>query len=82
MTWNSARTIEDTLRSVLGQTYGNIEHIVVDGGSSDATMDIIRKYAGQYNSRGFELKWISEPDNGIYDAMNKGISLASGESGG
>lgn len=79
VTWNSARTIEDTLRSVVGQTYGNIEHIVVDGGSSDATMDIIRKYAAQYRSRGLELKWISERDNGIYDAMNKGISLTSGD---
>lgn len=78
-TWNSAATIEDTLRSVVRQTYGNVEHIVVDGGSSDGTMDIVRKYADEYRSRGLELKWVSEPDNGIYDAMNKGIALASGE---
>lgn len=78
-TWNSAATVEDTLRSVAGQTYGAIEHIVVDGGSSDGTMDIVRRYAEVYRNRGLELKWVSEPDNGIYDAMNKGIALASGE---
>lgn len=78
-TWNSAATIEDTLRSVVNQTYGNIEHIIVDGGSSDATMDIVRRYADAYQTRGLELKWISGPDKGIYDAMNKGIGLASGE---
>ncbi len=77
--WNSAATLEDTLRSVVGQTYGAIEHIVVDGGSTDGTMDIVRKYADLYQSRGLELKWISEPDKGIYDAMNKGIGLASGD---
>lgn len=78
-TWNSGATIEDTLRSVLQQTYGNIEHIIVDGGSSDATLDIFRMYAEAYRKRGLVLKWISEQDNGIYDAMNKGIRLASGD---
>lgn len=78
-TWNSAATVEDTLRSVSRQTFGNIEHIIVDGGSSDGTMDIVRRYADIYRSRGLELKWISEKDKGIYDAMNKGIRLASGE---
>ncbi|MDE5978854.1 MAG: glycosyltransferase, partial [Muribaculaceae bacterium] len=78
-TYNSGATIEDTLRSVLNQTYGNIEHIVIDGNSTDATMDIVRKYADLYRRRGLELKWISEPDKGIYDAMNKGISLACGD---
>lgn len=78
-TYNSAATVEDTLRSVLGQTYGNVEHIVIDGKSSDNTLDIVTSYAGRYNQRGLALKWISEPDRGIYDAMNKGINLASGE---
>lgn len=78
-TYNSAATIEDTLRSMLSQTYGNIEHIVVDGESSDTTMETVAKYAPLYQSRGLELKWISEPDNGIYDAMNKGVTLASGD---
>ena len=74
-TWNSGATIEDTLRSVLDQTYGNIEHIIVDGNSDDSTMETVRKYADKYRSRGLELKWVSEPDKGIYDAMNKGITL-------
>lgn len=78
-TFNSASTIEDTLRSVLQQTYGNIEHIVVDGKSSDETIKIVSSYADRYRQRGYELKWISETDRGIYDAMNKGINLASGE---
>lgn len=78
-TYNSASTVEDTLRSVLSQTYGNVEHIIVDGQSSDETMAIIRHYADQYHQRGLELRWISEADRGIYDAMNKGINLASGE---
>lgn len=78
-TWNSGATIEDTLRSVLDQTYGNVEHIIVDGDSDDSTMETVRKYADKYRSRGLELKWVSEPDKGIYDAMNKGITLASGD---
>ena len=78
-TWNSAATVEDSLKSVLNQTYGNIEHIIVDGGSTDRTMDIVRRYADLYRQRGLELKWLSEKDNGIYDAMNKGINLASGD---
>lgn len=78
-TWNSAATVEDTLRSVAAQTYGEVEHIVVDGGSTDGTMEIVRRYAEIYRSRGMTLKWISEKDNGIYDAMNKGIAMASGE---
>lgn len=77
--WNSGKTIEDTLRSVLNQTYGNVEHIIVDGNSDDHTMDIVKKYADHYRQRGFSLKWISETDDGIYDAMNKGISVASGD---
>lgn len=75
-TYNSARTIEDTLLSVLHQTYAEIEYIVVDGGSTDGTMDVVRKYEPQFYGR---LKWISEPDRGIYDAMNKGIKMATGD---
>lgn len=78
-TFNSAATVEDTLRSVLGQTYGNIEHIIIDGDSHDNTMEIVEQYADKYRQRGLSLKWISEPDEGIYDAMNKGINLATGE---
>lgn len=75
-TWNSAATLRDTLESVLCQTYSDIEHIIIDGGSTDGTMDLVHRYEPRYNGR---LRYISEPDNGIYDAMNKGITMASGE---
>lgn len=78
-TWNSEETIEDTLKSVLEQTYGNVEHLIIDGSSTDRTMEIVRSYAERYRQRGYVLKWISEKDHGIYDAMNKGINLASGD---
>lgn len=75
-TFNSGRTVEDTLRSVLAQSYGDWEHIVVDGGSSDDTMQVVRRYEPLYQGR---LRWISEPDGGIYDAMNKGLAMAAGD---
>ncbi|MBU1425714.1 MAG: glycosyltransferase [Gammaproteobacteria bacterium] len=71
--FNGAETLEHTLCSVMEQTYKNIEHIVIDGGSSDATLDILRKYDSHIDY------WVSEKDAGIYDAMNKGIALASGD---
>lgn len=74
-TYNSESTIEDTLKSVLKQTYKNIEHIIVDGNSKDNTMKIIKKYEKKYNGR---LKYICEKDKGIYDAMNKGIRMSTG----
>jgi len=75
-TFNSGDTLRDTLESVLSQTYDDYEHIIVDGGSRDNTLDIIREYEPRYNGR---LKWSSESDRGIYDAMNKGINMATGE---
>lgn len=75
-TFNSAKTIEDTLLSVLQQTLQDVEYIVVDGGSTDETMDIVRAYEPKFQGR---LRWLSEPDNGLYDAMNKGIAMATGE---
>ncbi|MBR1595541.1 MAG: glycosyltransferase [Phocaeicola sp.] len=76
ITYNSANTLEDTIKSVLTQTYPNIEYIIKDGNSSDKTIDIIKKYEPLFNGR---MKWISEKDEGIYDAMNKGIQIATGE---
>lgn len=75
-TYNSGATLRDTLESVLSQTYSDIEHIIVDGGSTDNTMSMIQEYEPRYNGR---LRYISEPDKGIYDAMNKGIRMATGE---
>lgn len=72
--YNGGATLEDTIRSVGDQTYTDREYIVVDGGSSDGTIGIIKKYTGSVVS-----SWVSEPDKGIYDAMNKGIRMARGE---
>ncbi len=73
VSYNSAATIADTLLSVARQTWVQIEHIVVDGGSRDGTQDLVR----QHGRRGVVL--VSEPDDGIYDAMNKGLRLATGD---
>jgi glycosyltransferase involved in cell wall biosynthesis len=70
---NAENTIEKTIRSVVEQTYPNVEYIIIDGKSSDRTMEIIRKYSDRIS------KWVSEKDNGIYDAMNKGIGMATGD---
>ncbi len=73
VSFNSARTIGDTLRSVAAQSFNNIEHILVDGGSADETMEIVRREGNHLAAI------VSEPDNGIYDAMNKGLGLATGD---
>jgi glycosyltransferase involved in cell wall biosynthesis len=70
---NGAETIEETIRSVLGQTYSNIEYLVVDGGSTDRTVEIVKRYKGRISY------WVSEQDKGIYDGMNKGIRAATGD---
>lgn len=75
-TYNSSATLRDTIESVLSQTYLDYEHIIVDGKSKDATLDIVREYELRYQGK---LRWISEPDKGIYDAMNKGIRMATGD---
>ena len=78
-TLDSAAVITSALQSVLMQTYGMVEHIVVDGNSSDSTVDIVNSYRPMYESRGYSLKVITGHDHGIYDAMNKGIKAATGD---
>lgn len=71
--YNSAKTIENTILSVINQTYKDIEYIIVDGKSKDDTIQIVEKYNSNIT------KWISESDKGLYDAMNKGIAMATGD---
>lgn len=75
-TFNSASTVRDTIESVLGQSHPDIEYIIMDGGSHDGTVDIIREYEPLFKGR---LKWESNRDNGMYDAMNKGIAMSTGD---
>ncbi len=70
--FNGAKTLEETIQSVINQTYPNVEYIIIDGGSTDGTLDIIKKYEDHIDY------WVSEKDKGIYDAMNKGASMALG----
>ncbi|MDR1156269.1 MAG: glycosyltransferase [Bacteroidales bacterium] len=71
--YNNIETIESTIQSVLTQTYPNIEYIIVDGGSTDGTVDVIRRFDSAV------ANWVSEPDKGLYYALNKGIAMASGD---
>ena len=76
VTFNSERTIRDTIESVLRQTYRDVEYIIIDGASKDGTLDIIKGYEPKFAGR---MRYISEPDDGIYYAMNKGIEMSSGD---
>ncbi|GAB1536524.1 glycosyltransferase family 2 protein [Geovibrio sp. ADMFC3] len=71
--WNNRETIRDAIESVLSQTYKNIEYVVVDGGSTDGTVDVIKSYGDKVT------KFVSEKDKGIYDALNKGVNMATGD---
>lgn len=75
ITYNSAKTLPRALASVQGQTFADIEHIIVDGASTDGTLEMIQAYADKHKN----VKWISEKDSGIYNALNKGIRMASGD---
>lgn len=74
--YNSEKYIQDTIESVLKETYDNIEYIIVDGNSTDQTINIIKDYEPKFKGK---MNWISENDEGIYDAMNKGLSISNGE---
>jgi len=78
-TYNSGKTVKDTLESILNQTYDNIEYIVVDGKSSDNTVDILKSFEELYKRKLISYKWISEPDTGIYNAWNKALKFATGD---
>ena len=76
VTFNSAASLRYTIQSVLSQSYPNIEYIIIDGASKDDTVSIIKEYEPKFYGR---MRWISEPDKGLYDAMNKGIRMATGD---
>jgi glycosyltransferase involved in cell wall biosynthesis len=76
VTFNSAETLRDTMQSVLNQTFKYIDYIIVDGNSKDGTLDIVKEFEPMFEGR---MRWVSEPDKGIYDAMNKGIRMAQGD---
>ena len=71
--FNSSKTIKGTIESIISQDYNNIEYLIIDGGSKDGTMEIVKSYSEHVKY------YVSEPDNGIYDAMNKGIRAATGD---
>ncbi len=77
--YNSEKNIARTIESVLSQDYDDIEYIIIDGASTDATVSVAEGYADKFLERGIKYRIVSEPDNGIYDAMNKGIELATGD---
>ena len=77
--YNDAAGLQKTLHSTLSQTCTNFEHVIVDGASPDNSVEVIEKYATEASAKGIKVTWISEKDKGIYNAMNKGIKMASGE---
>ena len=73
VTYNAEKVLEDTVQSVISQTYHHVEYIIIDGASKDGTLEIVNRYRDRIN------QLVSEPDKGLYDAMNKGIALATGD---
>ena len=76
VTFNSGKTVKDTIESVLKQKYDNYEYLVIDGGSKDNTVDIIKEYESKFEGK---MRWVSEKDKGMYDGINKGIRMATGD---
>lgn len=77
--FNAEKTIERTFESIISQNDKNFEYLVIDGKSEDRTVDIIKKWENRFKESGIKFNWISEKDSGLYDAMNKAISIASGD---
>ena len=75
ITYNSAKSLQRAIDSIQRQTYADIEHVIIDGASKDGTRELIESYARQYKN----VRWLSEPDEGIYNALNKGIRMATGD---
>ena len=71
--YNGGKYLEATIKSIISQNYPNLEYIIIDGGSTDNSIDIIKKYEKHINY------WTSEPDNGLYDALSKGLSISTGK---
>ena len=78
ITFNSETTLDDTIKSILNQSYNDFEYIIIDGGSTDGTISIIEYYRNEMDLKGIPFKFISESDNGIADAWNKGLKLSKG----
>lgn len=79
ITFNAEQFLRETMQSVLDQSYTNIEYIIVDGKSTDGTVEIIKSFEDGMKAKSIEFRWISEPDSGLYDAMNKGLRMATGD---
>ena len=77
--FNSEATIRDTFDSVLAQTYDNIEYVIKDGLSKDSTNKIIKEYLPKFKKKGIEVNYVSNSDKGLYDAMNIGVSMCTGD---
>ena len=76
VSFNSGKTVRDTIESVLSQSYQDYEYLIIDGGSKDDTINIVKEYYPRFDGR---MKYVSEPDRGLYDAINKGIHMATGD---
>ncbi len=79
ITFNAERFVGNTIQSIACQSFSDIEYIIVDGKSTDTTMDIVKSSEPLFKARNIKFKWISEPDKGLYDAMTKGIKMATGD---